>query len=694
MQFGFFHTALLGGLLLASLPILIHLINRRRARIVPFAAFRFVQLSNKKLARSIKIKQILLLLLRILLVVLAVLIVARPFTTPENAVEIAAAQNRPASRVILLDTSLSMQAMRDGRSLFELARKKSYELLQSFPTTDLAAIVPFSRAEPREPTELTFDRAALLDTLDKITPGYLSTDLSMGIERALALLRESPQELKIIYLVGDFSHGYRLESSPLPGNPDDPLLIPVDVREGKPLPNLSVEEITAEKTYVGGRPVWSIKATVANWGAEALEGVPISLVSEGNTVAGGFLDLSPRSREVKEFVHGFASAGVLDLEVRLPDDILEADNRRSLVIDTGREVRALIVSGEPSTIRLKDEAFYLASALDPAGDGRSQVHVKQVTVDQLPGMTFEEFDVVFLCHMSLLPLDAAMRIREFVYGGGGLFISTGAKLAVDDLNEGLSPLLPGRLRGSKAARVATASEESAAALHLSQLDFTHPVFRVFDEETAASLYHASFEHHFLYDPDPAKPKTILARYTNHQPALVEVAYGSGRAILYTSTVDRQWTNLPIQPGFLALMQETAHYLSGRTDNPIPQVAEVGSKYVVAAADLEENVEVLSPDGRKTELATLDGELQVPFVDRPGIWRVKGKTRSSIFAAGLDPEESDLKPMESGDFAVISGQLRPLGQGNDGGLRTEWAGTLMGLILLAFLAEALLLRWMG
>ncbi len=694
MNFGFFHPGLLAGLLLASLPIIIHLINRRRARIVPFAAFRFVQLSNKKLARSIKIKQILLLLLRILLIILAVLIVSRPFTAPENAIETAALQDKPASRVILLDTSLSMQAMHEGRSLFDLARKKSYELVQSFPTTDRAAIVPFSRSEPRDATELTFDRGLLLNTLDTITPGFLSTDLSMGIEKALALLRDSPQEMKLIYLVGDFSKGYRLESSPLPGNPDDPLLVPVDVRDRQPLPNVSVEDITAEKTYVGGLPVWSIQATVANWGATALNNYPISLLSEGKTVAGGFLDLAPRSKEVKEFVHGFASSGLVNLEIRLPDDALAPDNRRSLIIDTGKEVRALIVSGEPSTIRLKDEAFYLASALDPGGDGRSQVHVRQITVDQLPGMTFEDFDVIFLCHLSLLPLDAAMRIREFVYGGGGLFVSTGEKLAVDDLNEGLSPMLPGRLRGAKAARIATASEENAAALNLSQLAFGHPVFRVFNEETAASLYHATFDHYYLYDPEPAKSKTILARYTNHQPALVEVPYGSGRSILYTSTVDRQWTNLPIQPGFLALMQEIAHYLSGRTDSRIPRVATVGSKHVIVGSNLEGNIEVFAPNGAKTEIKPTGDELLIPFIDQPGIWRIQDKNHTSTFSAGLEPEESDLMPVEPGDLAVLSGSLSPMGQGHDANLRSEWAGSLMGLILLIFFAEVLLLRWMG
>ena len=55
---------------------------------------------------------------------------------------------------------------------------------------------------------------------------------------------------------------------------------------------------------------------------------------------------------------------------------------------------------------------------------------------------------------------------------------------------------------------------------------------------------------------------MVLRYENGAPALVEAEVGRGRVLLLTTTVDREWTDLPIRPGFLPLVQES-DAISGR-----------------------------------------------------------------------------------------------------------------------------------
>ena len=67
MNLAFLTPALLGGLAVLAVPLLIHLISKRRARRVRFAALELLLRSQKRTARSIRLRQILLLLMRTLL---------------------------------------------------------------------------------------------------------------------------------------------------------------------------------------------------------------------------------------------------------------------------------------------------------------------------------------------------------------------------------------------------------------------------------------------------------------------------------------------------------------------------------------------------------------------------------------------------------------------------------------------------
>jgi len=101
---GFANAALLYGLVATGVPILIHLLNRRKHREVPWAAMRFLMAAIRKNRRRIRIEQWLLLAVRTLLVLLVVSAMAKPFLESFGAV----IAGRRTHRVIVLDASLSM----------------------------------------------------------------------------------------------------------------------------------------------------------------------------------------------------------------------------------------------------------------------------------------------------------------------------------------------------------------------------------------------------------------------------------------------------------------------------------------------------------------------------------------------------------------------------------------------------------
>ena len=115
MSLSFAHPVFLWGALSAFVPLLIHRINRRRARQVEFAAIAFVLRSRARQARKLKLKRLILLLLRIAVCVGVPLALARPFFAAPAAVGTAPREARAV--VLLLDTSFSMRYRLGGKTL-------------------------------------------------------------------------------------------------------------------------------------------------------------------------------------------------------------------------------------------------------------------------------------------------------------------------------------------------------------------------------------------------------------------------------------------------------------------------------------------------------------------------------------------------------------------------------------------------
>ena len=77
----FINPALLLGFGAVSIPIIIHLLNRRRFRVVRWAAMEFLLAANRQNRRRVRIEHLIVLLLRCLIVALIVMVMARPLST-------------------------------------------------------------------------------------------------------------------------------------------------------------------------------------------------------------------------------------------------------------------------------------------------------------------------------------------------------------------------------------------------------------------------------------------------------------------------------------------------------------------------------------------------------------------------------------------------------------------------------------
>ena len=186
----FVHPGLAWAALATGLiPILIHLINRRRYRRVPWAAMSFLIAANRRSAKRMRMEQLLLMGVRIAVALLAGLAVARPYL-PDS--RLAGLGSSRVHRILLLDNSLSMQAKRpDGRTRFDAAGAAANRLVTSFPPTDGISLVTLADPAQAVIAHAAYDRRFVKDQVAAIEPTQRGTDVVGALNAALRIVRES-----------------------------------------------------------------------------------------------------------------------------------------------------------------------------------------------------------------------------------------------------------------------------------------------------------------------------------------------------------------------------------------------------------------------------------------------------------------------------------------------------------------------
>jgi hypothetical protein len=244
-------------------------------------------------------------------------------------------------------------------------------------------------------------------------------------------------------------------------------------------------------------------------------------------------------------------------------------------------------------------------------------------------------------------------------------------------------------------------------------DLRHPMLAVFAGQ-AEGLRAARFRRYFLLQPEAhTRPvegerprnggRTTVLRFETGAPALVESSLGQGRVLLFTSTVDRDWNDLPIRPGFLPLMQQAARHLARSPLREPEPGGIVGRPYAIPLGRGDSRLEVRLPSGQGHlyEAGEIQGRENLVYLDteEPGFYRVlaaagaTGQPReraAAEFVINVDPHESDLRHVtpakaERRVLAAATSRAQP------GMRRVElWHGVAAALLLL-LLGEALLVR---
>ncbi|MEM7384096.1 MAG: BatA domain-containing protein [Verrucomicrobiota bacterium] len=733
-----------GGLLAVLLPIIIHLLNKRRFKRVEWAAMDFLLEANKLNKRRIKMEELLLLLLRCLAMLLLGLLLARPFLQSSGRGLLATPQ---FERVIIFDDSLSMNAQSGGTSPLREARRMLGEWISGLTSGNSEDSITFLLTS--NPTKPVFNGVPLTEgSAGEVLEEIKNLEVAHGGNNLLETLRQVEKDLaaksgnlnRVVYLFSD------MRESDWTGETAELIKRLTEKTSGFNLvdlapeatSNLLLESITPrEKALIAG-VTSGFDVTVRNLGEREVTGVTVRFSAANAAPLEGQIErIAPGGTASVPFTYTFPRAeneddrGLLDplplkAEIALKDgspDLLNEDNVSFFPARLSRGLKTLIVDGDPSGTFGGSESFFLRRALAPRGDALSGVEVTTVDDNEFQEVDLEEFQVIYLANLYRLTDLSRERLEAWVQTGGGLVLALGDQVDEDHYNTevhregaGLLPMKLGQIQGDE-------TEETWAFFDLEQED--HPILRIFEGANNPLLegvktfrwWDSTIETEVTEGGDVQ----ILARFTDDakSPALVEKAFGKGRVIAITTSLDADWNNWPQEgASFLIAMQEMSRYVAQSTakegllasTDPLQQTVDL--KRYRPEAELEapgndiEVVEARPPSGASPE--ETEWVIQVDDQRQSGFYALKlqpvagGDAETALFAANPDPAESDLRRIDAGAFAADLGdsgvQLFKAGQSLMNAItppaRSEvWKWILYALILLLCL-ELFYGWWLG
>ncbi len=636
MGISFLNPLLLAGLLAAAIPVVLHFLNRRQAKILPISTLRFLRLVPAKTLRRKRLEEYLLLLARVLLFALLALGAARPVLTDARA------GGGATATAIVLDDSYSMETRADGVTRFQEAVEASLRTLRTLAAGDRAALLVAS--DPEAET-FTSDLPALRRRLSAARPSSSPADLLPAAQKALALLREAREPNRELVLVTDLQ---RLAVRPLverlPVEPEDRGISVLLLDVGAEAPaNLTLASVRAEAGIaVAGEPA-RVTVEVRNSSGRGLS-TRLALVVGEERVLEQAVSVDAGETAMVPLRVTADLPGAESGRVTLAGDDLLADDVRHFALPVLARIPVLLVNGDPSPVSWQDEAFFLRAALAPEELGAERVqspfNVKTVPAEALGGEDLRPYRAVILANVAALGAKEATALRAFVRSGGGLMLFAGNRLRPDEMNRSLSAdpaegLLPAVL--GPPADLGGGPED---LVPLAEFEAAHALFADLPAEALEDLPRIHARRAISADAGPAGGR-VVARLRNGAPLIVEKTVGAGRTLLVTVTADADWTNLPLRPMFLPLLHRALLLLAGGEAGARAHLLGETVK-IPPAPEADAPPEVRDPGGEITRLAGEGAALSYGPLRASGVYAVKGSGAGDfLFCADPDPREGDL-----------------------------------------------------
>ncbi len=697
------HPAMLAaGAAAMAVPIIIHLLNRRRYKIVAWAAMDFLLEADKKNRRRVQLENFILLALRCLAMLLLGLLLARPLLP--SAISQLLSQRQQVERIVVLDDSLSQEVLRDGVPAIDFAKEQLKQWLTDLVNSDetddwLTLYVTSQTDQPllaNEPVS-TATLASLMDVIDRIQITDQMADYTASLQELGRYLQGQRENVtRVVYIYSDLRQHDWLASAAQAVDlaPHRQLqTLGKDLAQGFIVDvgsdadqNLTLETFRAEDITVANRVI-RLTTQVTNHGSQSVTDVrvlfqvddappvyeTIPALAAGATETVTFRTLFQPQVDDRTVLRNSSEpwrAAWRNYRIRaeidrttmtgstLALDQMISDNSRYLAARIADHIPVLLVDGDPAAVPERSETFFL-KFLDVFGTG---LRTRSITVGELESIGLSDYRVIFLCNVDSISPEREKAIEQWVSDGGALVFMPGNLVRATVFNEtfyrdgqGISPIELESISGDPTMaswvnfEVSPQPHPALATMVASDLSGLTSI-DVFSWWTARISEK-------MDEGEVAVP--LRLNDENRSPAMVDRRWGNGRVIAFAIPGDADWTYWPALPSFVPVMLDLIDHLVGNVTELTQIPLGMPLSYPVDLSHYQNRVSLRDPRNERIEVIARppadipEGEEVIvqqaqfePLESRGfydlGLQRTDGQTESVLFSVNIPPAEGKLQ----------------------------------------------------
>ena len=528
----FLNPALLWFAAAVAVPILVHLFNFRRPRRVLFSNLTFVREVHQTVQRRIKLKQWLLLLLRILAILALVFAFAEPVLRKDNEQTLGAIPTAK-SVLIVVDNSWSMSALDDRGQYLEQARELTREIIRSYAPSDEFQVLTTGRLRLNGayyPAGQALERSADLDFADRIVGlGALMTNLPYCISEA-----RNPR--RIVYFLSDFQRSTVLADTVKELNLPSDLevyFIPIGNREAE---NVYVSEMRLDQQVLEPNKPVTLQLRVNNDSNRDLKNLTVNVDVDGKAVALSAVDLMAHESKTTTVSFTPDRGGWHSGSIRLDDSPIDFDNIRYFSFNIPMDTRILIVNGS-------EPAPYLDLLFRNLV---KKYRTETISEREWARIAPADYSAIVLVGVNELSDGIQDKLTDWVRGGGGLLIFPSSGMKPEPVNALLQTLGSGRF---------SQLVDYPQPVRFKTPDLGHPLFQGVFSRTPANAEFDSPDIRQLYEflPNQAGIQSTIITDAAGRAVLHDTRVDAGRVFVFALAPDLKWSDFPIKSSFVPIV---------------------------------------------------------------------------------------------------------------------------------------------
>lgn len=630
----FLNPTVLFALAAASIPLLIHLFNRRKIKRISFSTIHFLKKLEKKQMRNLRIRQLLLLILRTLIIIFLVMAFAKP--TIKSGSGSLLTERTPIEAVVILDNSLSLNEVQLTGTLQKNLREAFDKLQTIFNVGDRITILQSTIPQKELVLQENYQSNLWGRVEQKLQPNYLKSNLSSSLVFAVEQLKQSHFYNREIYILSDF------QKSALSTNDVDQLedqmkknnikLFSLPIKHSHS-ENISIDSVEVVNRLIEKNQVLKISTLLNNHDKTKHLNTMESVLLNGKRVAQKNMTLENDKVVPNQFQLTLTENGFIEGEIQVESDALIEDNRRFFNFHIPEKIK--ILHFVPDV----DFDSFLPLIIRPAENRGIFDYFRSVSL-KWSDYNFRDYDIILLEGLREIPSNLAQRLTSFALQGGGIILIPGPDIVIPQYQKAMQDLGIGsilELNGTPG--------KTEQFLTISRIEWNHIIFEgLFDSQ---QKQFNPIEVYAYYKIKPAPQTETLIQLSNGSPLFILKPIKQGSAAFITSAINTKWSELPLKGFVIPLMYRLIYYMGSRkvVDR---QSLLCGESYRQLFTDLEPpyNFKLTGPNETEIKLTPnfkgTDVLLSVQNIEEPGNYRIVHNDHIlTVFSVNPWEEESQM-----------------------------------------------------